>query len=61
LLWSVRARDLRSAAFALRDIGRHFSPWRFVAVGCRTIGMRWPTLRRQERVLPKPMVEPRET
>lgn len=55
LLWSVRARDARSAAFALRDIWRHFSLWRFFVVGCRTVAMRWPTLRRQPRVLPRPL------
>lgn len=56
LLWSMRARDGRSAWAALRDLWRHFGPWRFVVVGCRAIAMRWPTLRRQPRVLPQPSV-----
>lgn len=52
LLWSIRARDVQSAVFALKDIGRHFGPIRFITVGCKTVFMRWPTLRRQPRVLP---------
>jgi glycosyltransferase involved in cell wall biosynthesis len=56
LMWSIRARDARSAYFALRDICGHFSPLRFLIVGCRTIAMRWPTLRRQPRGLPTPAV-----
>jgi glycosyltransferase involved in cell wall biosynthesis len=53
LLWSMRARDASSAAYALRDIRRHFNPWRFLVVGCRNVAMRWPTLRRQPRALPE--------
>jgi glycosyltransferase involved in cell wall biosynthesis len=54
LLWSIRARNIGSVAFALRDLWRHFSAWSFVVVGCRTIAMRWPTVGRQPRVLPRP-------
>jgi glycosyltransferase involved in cell wall biosynthesis len=52
LLWSVRARDGSSAAFAVRDLYRYFGPLRFFAAGCKAVAMRWPMLRRQSRVLP---------
>lgn len=54
LLWSLRARDSRSVVFALSDMWRHFGLLHFLVMGCRTIAMRWPMLRRQLRVLPVP-------
>ena len=52
LLWSARARDMRSVVIALRDICRHFSPWHFLVVGCKNVAMRWPAKRRQTRSQP---------
>lgn len=56
LMWSIRARDARSAYFALQDIYQHFSPLRFLIVGFRTIVMRRPTWRKQPRTLPTQVV-----
>ncbi len=53
LLWSVRARDFRSAFAAIRDMLRYFGLIQYVALGWKSVRMRWPTLRRQPRVLPQ--------
>jgi len=53
LLWSIRAKDMKSALFALRDMRQHFGFVDFIVTGCKTLFMRWPTLRRQPRVLPE--------
>jgi glycosyltransferase involved in cell wall biosynthesis len=41
-VWALRARDMHSFFFALRDIGSHFGIWRFVATGVATVWMRLP-------------------
>ena len=51
-LWSLRARDFKSALAAIRDMFRYFGPIRFVALGWKSVRMRLPTLRRQPRTLP---------
>jgi glycosyltransferase involved in cell wall biosynthesis len=51
LLWSLKARDLQSARFALADILSHFSVSEFIRTGWRSLRMRRPTLRRQPRTL----------
>jgi glycosyltransferase involved in cell wall biosynthesis len=49
LVWGLRARDFGAMKTALRDFRRHFTLWQFLAVGCKTIRLRIPTLRRQRR------------
>jgi len=48
-LWSISARDMATARFALADIRDHFGAIGFVAEGWRTLMMRRLTLRRQRR------------
>lgn len=49
LVWGLRALDLDAIRAAIRDFHQHFTVGEFVAVGCRTVGMRFPSLRRQIR------------
>jgi hypothetical protein len=51
-LWSLRAKDFVSARFAVRDICSHFGFIDFLRVGIKTTLMRWPTLRKQARIIP---------
>lgn len=52
LVWGVRACALGAVKVAVRDFYLHFTLGEFLAVGCRTIAMRLPTLRRQSRDVP---------
>ena len=52
LLWSIRARDVGAAVFALRDLHQHFGVLQFIGAGYRAMTLRWPTLRRQPRCVP---------
>jgi len=49
LLWGIRAGDIRAVRDAIIDFWEHFTLIDFVRVGCRTLAMRIPTLRRQVR------------
>jgi len=55
LVWGLRARDFGAMKSALQDFRKPFTLWQFLAVGCKTILLRVPTLRRQR---PKPSVKP---
>lgn len=48
-LWSISARDMATAKFALADIRDHFDMASFIAEGWRALMMRRRTLRRQQR------------
>lgn len=48
-LWSISARSVATAIFALADIRKHFGVGGFIAGGLRTLMMRRHTLRRQRR------------
>lgn len=50
-LWSISARNAKTAKFALADICAHFGVVGFVAAGWNTAMMRRPTLRRQPRYI----------
>lgn len=53
LVWSLRARDGKSALEAASDLYRHFGVLRSIGLGLRAIAMRIPTLRRQPRRAPE--------
>lgn len=46
-LWSISARNVEAAKFALADISAHFGIVGFIAAGWHTMMMRRPTLHRQ--------------
>lgn len=52
LLWAMRARNVKSAFEAIRDLRRHFGVLDFIKEGWRAVALRLPTLRRQQRMLP---------
>jgi glycosyltransferase involved in cell wall biosynthesis len=51
-LWSLRARDVRSALAAIADMFRHFGPIEFVALGWKSVRLRLPIMRKQARTVP---------
>lgn len=52
LVWGLRARDFSAMKVAMQDFRRHFTLWQFLIVGCKTIRLRVPTLRRQRQKMP---------
>lgn len=52
LVWGIRAHDWQAVRDAVGDFRRHFSLLSFIRVGCRTVWLRVPSLRRQARERP---------
>lgn len=52
LVWGIRAHDWQAVRDAVGDFRRHLSLWSFIRVGCRSVWLRVPSLRRQARARP---------
>ncbi|MGH8040548.1 MAG: glycosyltransferase family 2 protein [Rudaea sp.] len=52
-LWSLRARDARSALSAIKDMYAHFGPIQFLLAGWKSVCLRWPVWRKHTRAMPR--------
>jgi glycosyltransferase involved in cell wall biosynthesis len=52
LLWALRAKDVRSAWFAIKDMIGHFGVLQFATLGWKSVRMRLPMLRHWTRTFP---------